>query len=111
MRLTLLTAHLRAWPPQDPAQNVESSNCITLMEAVPNGDDVDLRISVTMPSVECGTVGGGTGLGAQAACLRMLGCSGSSDVPGERRVSWHESSARRCFVASCLLWRLSRPTT
>ena len=84
MRLTLLTAHLRAWPPQDPAQNVESSNCITLMEAVPNGDDVDLRISVTMPSVECGTVGGGTGLGAQAACLRMLGCSGSSDVPGEK---------------------------
>ena len=35
-----------------------------------------------MPSVECGTVGGGTGLAAQAACLRMLGCSGSSEVFG-----------------------------
>mgnify|MGYP002631631982 CR=1 FL=1 len=28
---------------QDPAQNVESSNCITTMETVPNGDDLDLR--------------------------------------------------------------------
>jgi hydroxymethylglutaryl-CoA reductase (NADPH) len=37
-----------------------------------------------MPSIECGTVGGGTSLAAQAACLRMLGCSGSSDVPGEK---------------------------
>mmetsp|Transcript_50597 Transcript_50597/g.113699 ORF Transcript_50597/g.113699 Transcript_50597/m.113699 type:complete len:220 (-) Transcript_50597:320-979(-) len=69
---------------QDPAQNVESSNCITTMETVPNGDDLDLRIACTMPSIECGTVGGGTSLAAQAACLRMLGCSGSSDVPGEK---------------------------
>jgi len=69
---------------QDPAQNVESSNCITLMETVPNGDDLDLRVSCTMPSVECGTVGGGTALAAQSACLRMLGCDGSSDVPGAK---------------------------
>mmetsp|Transcript_41592 Transcript_41592/g.101029 ORF Transcript_41592/g.101029 Transcript_41592/m.101029 type:complete len:194 (+) Transcript_41592:70-651(+) len=67
---------------QDPAQNVESSHCITLMEPVPNGDDVDLRVSCSMPSIECGTVGGGTGLAAQAACLKMLGCNGSSDIPG-----------------------------
>lgn len=39
---------------QDPAQNVESSHCITMMEAVNGGKD--LHISVTMPSVEvlCG---------------------------------------------------------
>jgi len=69
---------------QDPAQNVESSNCITTIEAVPNaeGDDHDLRIACTMPSIECGTVGGGTGLDAQSACLRMLGVQGSSEVPG-----------------------------
>lgn len=42
---------------QDPAQNVESSNCMTLMESANDGRD--LRISVTMPSVEVGTVGGG----------------------------------------------------
>jgi len=69
---------------QDPAQNVESSTCITTMETVPNGDDIDLRIACSMPSVECGTVGGGTGLAAQAACLRMLDCSGSSERPGEK---------------------------
>jgi hydroxymethylglutaryl-CoA reductase (NADPH) len=35
---------------QDPAQNVESSHCITMMEAVNGGKD--LHISVTMPSIE-----------------------------------------------------------
>lgn len=35
---------------QDPAQNVESSNCITMMEAVNDGED--LHISVTMPCIE-----------------------------------------------------------
>ena len=35
---------------QDPAQNVESSHCITMMEAVNDGKDLD--ISVTMPSIE-----------------------------------------------------------
>lgn len=33
---------------QDPALNVASSNCITLLEAVGN----DLHISVTMPSIQ-----------------------------------------------------------
>jgi hydroxymethylglutaryl-CoA reductase (NADPH) len=35
---------------QDPAQNVESSHCITMMEAVNEGED--LHVSVTMPSIE-----------------------------------------------------------
>ena len=35
---------------QDPAQNIESSHCITMMEAVNDGKD--LHISVTMPSIE-----------------------------------------------------------
>lgn len=35
---------------QDPAQNVESSLCITMMEAVNDGKD--LHISVSMPSIE-----------------------------------------------------------
>lgn len=59
---------------QDPAQNVESSNCITLMEAVNDGQD--LYISVTMPSIEVGTVGGGTSLAPQAAMLDLLGVRG-----------------------------------
>ncbi|KAJ8669012.1 hypothetical protein QAD02_000271, partial [Eretmocerus hayati] len=68
---------------QDPAQNVGSSNCMTLMEPWgPEGDD--LYVSCTMPSIEIGTVGGGTGLPAQGACLEMLGCRGGNDLqPGQ----------------------------
>ena len=64
---------------QDPAQNVESSNCITLMEETDNGD---LWISCTMPSIEVGTVGGGTTLPAQSSCLKVVGCKGGGDTPG-----------------------------
>ncbi|XP_018366449.1 PREDICTED: 3-hydroxy-3-methylglutaryl-coenzyme A reductase isoform X2 [Trachymyrmex cornetzi] len=68
---------------QDPAQNVSSSNCLTLME--PWGvDGKDLRITCTMPSIEVGTVGGGTGLPAQGACLAMLGIKGAHPTePGQ----------------------------
>ncbi|KAM0970063.1 hypothetical protein FF1_018208 [Malus domestica] len=66
---------------QDPAQNVESSHCITMMEAINDGKD--LHVSVTMPSIEVGTVGGGTQLASQAACLNLLGVKGASrDSPG-----------------------------
>lgn len=65
---------------QDPAQNVESSNCMTLMKKLPNGD---LRISVTMPSIEVGTIGGGTVLDPQGAMLELLGIRGPHPtVPG-----------------------------
>ncbi|KAF8589091.1 hypothetical protein K439DRAFT_1528032 [Ramaria rubella] len=60
---------------QDPAQNVESSMCMTLMEPTNNGED--LLISVTMPSIEVGTVGGGTVLAPQQAVLDMLGLRGA----------------------------------
>ncbi|MBA0726816.1 hypothetical protein Golax_002616 [Gossypium laxum] len=66
---------------QDPAQNIESSHCITMMEAVNEGND--LHISVTMPSIEVGTVGGGTQLASQSACLNLLGVKGASqESPG-----------------------------
>lgn len=70
---------------QDAAQNVGSSNCITLMEPYgKNGDD--LYMTVTMPSIEVGTVGGGTVLSAQSACLEMLGVKGSHPTsPGRKR--------------------------
>ncbi|KAF7191178.1 3-hydroxy-3-methylglutaryl-coenzyme A reductase [Pseudocercospora fuligena] len=58
---------------QDPAQNVESSNCITVMKNL-NGN---LQISVSMPSIEVGTLGGGTVLEPQAAMLDMLGVRGA----------------------------------
>ncbi|KAI8379631.1 3-hydroxy-3-methylglutaryl coenzyme A reductase [Radiomyces spectabilis] len=59
---------------QDPAQNVESSNCITLMKAINDGQD--LHISCTMPSIEVGTIGGGTILPPQQSMLDMLGVRG-----------------------------------
>ncbi|CAL0307506.1 unnamed protein product [Lupinus luteus] len=66
---------------QDPAQNIESSHCITMMEAVNGGRD--LHISVTMPSIEVGTVGGGTQLASQSACLNLLGVKGANkESPG-----------------------------
>nr|ADJ18178.1 3-hydroxy-3-methylglutaryl coenzyme A reductase [Eucalyptus grandis x Eucalyptus urophylla] len=61
---------------QDPAQNVESSHCITMMEAINDGKD--LHVSVTMPSIEVGTVGGGTQLASQSACLNLLGVKGAN---------------------------------
>lgn len=54
---------------QDPAQNVESSNCMTLMEPV--NDGLDLLVTCSMPSIEVGTVGGGTVLGPQQAMLKV----------------------------------------
>lgn len=65
---------------QDPAQNVESSNCITLVNKV----DGDLVISVSMPSIEVGTIGGGTILEPQGAMLDLLRVKGPHPTnPGE----------------------------
>ncbi|EPZ30867.1 hypothetical protein ROZALSC1DRAFT_29621 [Rozella allomycis CSF55] len=66
---------------QDPAQNVESSTCLTEMQETEDGD---LYVTCTMPSIEVGTVGGGTNLDAQSSCLEMLGVKGANkDYPGE----------------------------
>eukprot|EP00118_Oscarella_pearsei_P025279 m.307897 g.307897 ORF g.307897 m.307897 type:complete len:901 (+) comp42992_c0_seq1:71-2773(+) len=68
---------------QDPAQVVCSSNCMTLVE--PSGpNNEDLYMTCTMPSIEVGTVGGGTQLPGQRSCLEMLGVYGPNmDNPGE----------------------------
>jgi hydroxymethylglutaryl-CoA reductase (NADPH) len=66
---------------QDPAQVVESANCMTLMEPANGGED--LYMSITMPSLEVGTVGGGTALAGQNSMLGLLGCAGANhDSPG-----------------------------
>uniref|UniRef100_A0A8D3DL69 3-hydroxy-3-methylglutaryl-coenzyme A reductase n=1 Tax=Scophthalmus maximus TaxID=52904 RepID=A0A8D3DL69_SCOMX len=87
---------------QDPAQTVGSSNCITQMEpAGPDGED--LYISCTMPSIELGTVGGGTNLPPQQACLQMLGVQGTSpNQPGE-----NARQLARVVCASVLAGELS----
>ncbi|QDS70289.1 hypothetical protein FKW77_007983 [Venturia effusa] len=65
---------------QDPAQVVESSSCITIMKNVGG----NLQISVSMPCIEVGTIGGGTILEPQSAMLDLLGVRGPHPTnPGD----------------------------
>lgn len=57
---------------QDAAQAGTSASCLTFMELSGETRE-DLYVSVTMPSIECGVVGGGTGLPPQRGCLQLLG--------------------------------------
>ena len=63
---------------QDAAQVVESSAAYTWTETRSEG----LYISVTMPSLEIGTVGGGTRLPTQREALSLLGVAGGGNPPG-----------------------------
>jgi hydroxymethylglutaryl-CoA reductase (NADPH) len=63
---------------QDPAHVVEGSTCITTVDMVAGG----AYVAVTLPSLPVGTVGGGTGIDTQAACLSLLGVRGGGDPPG-----------------------------
>jgi hydroxymethylglutaryl-CoA reductase (NADPH) len=63
---------------QDAAHVVEASNAITTMELTGEG----LYCSVTLPSLNVGTVGGGTRLATQQECLKMLGVAGAGEPPG-----------------------------
>jgi len=62
---------------QDPAHVVEGSMGITTTKALPNGD---LYVSVYLPCVIAGTVGGGTGLATQQEALQLLGVAGAGKV-------------------------------
>ncbi|KAL0069673.1 3-hydroxy-3-methylglutaryl-coenzyme A (HMG-CoA) reductase isozyme [Marasmius tenuissimus] len=86
---------------QDPAQNVESSQCMTLMEPVNNGKD--LLMTVSMPCIEVGTVGGGTVLAPQGAVLEMLGFKGAHPThPGQ-----NAQSLARLVAAAVMAGELS----
>jgi len=57
---------------QDPAQVIGGSMTVTTCESI----DGDLYISVRMPSVEVGTIGGGTRLPCQSEALKIMDCLG-----------------------------------
>ena len=67
---------------QDMAQVVESSHCLDFMEECVKGQERALYMSVTLPAIEVGTIGGGTGLAPQHACIELMkvgvvrGCEG-----------------------------------
>jgi len=72
---------------QDVAQVVESSMGFTWAEVTENGD---LYFSVTLPSLEVGTVGGGTRLPTQREALQILGVAGPGDPPGINALKFAE---------------------
>ncbi|MEM0369483.1 MAG: hydroxymethylglutaryl-CoA reductase (NADPH) [Pyrobaculum sp.] len=78
---------------QDVAQVVESSMGIVTTEPREEG----LYISVYLPSLEVGTVGGGTGLPTQKEALGLLGVAGPGDPPGVNALKFAE------IVASTVL--------
>ncbi|MBP2133766.1 hydroxymethylglutaryl-CoA reductase (NADPH) [Methanomicrobium sp. W14] len=78
---------------QDPAHVVEGSNAITTVDQTDGG----VYVSVTLPSLQVGTVGGGSGLDTQKECLEMLGCHGGGEEPGNNSRKFAE------IVASAVL--------
>jgi hydroxymethylglutaryl-CoA reductase (NADPH) len=64
---------------QDAAHVTDSSMSIVTPEVTEDGD---LYIAVTIPSLETGTFGGGTGLPTQSEALAIIGCQGPGDPPG-----------------------------
>ena len=58
---------------QDAAQVVEASMGMSLAEKIEGG----LYISVRLPALEIGTVGGGTTLPTQKEALGIMGCAGN----------------------------------
>ncbi len=64
---------------QDPAHVSEGSVGITTAEVV----EKDLYVSIYLPDLMVGTVGGGTGLATQKEALSILGVAGGSPAGGE----------------------------
>ncbi|MDI6875560.1 MAG: hydroxymethylglutaryl-CoA reductase (NADPH) [Methanomicrobiales archaeon] len=63
---------------QDAAHVVEGSSVMTTAEKT----DAGIYVSVTIPALQLGTVGGGTGIDTQRECLEILGVYGGGDPPG-----------------------------
>jgi len=61
---------------QDAACVAESAMGVTRFDVTENNE---LYASVTLPSIMVGTVGGGTGLPSQKACLELMGLHGSGN--------------------------------
>ncbi len=69
---------------QDPAHVVEAASGITTAKVTPNND---LYISVYMPDLMVGTVGGGTSLATQKEALALLGAAGGAAGKNAQRLA------------------------
>jgi len=83
---------------QDEAQVVEGANAITTAEV----QDGDLYVSVSIASLEVGTVGGGTKLLTQSEGLDILGVSGGGDPAGS-----NADALAECIAVGSLAGELS----
>ena len=63
---------------QDAAHAIDGSTCMTTIDPTEDG----VYVSVTLPSLPIGTVGGGTGVDTQQECLKILGVAGGGTPPG-----------------------------
>ena len=84
---------------QDAAQVVEGANAITTAAVRDDG----LYLSVTLASLEVGTVGGGTRLPTQAEALDLLGVRGGGDPPGTHADALAELVAVGALAGECSL--------
>jgi hydroxymethylglutaryl-CoA reductase (NADPH) len=83
---------------QDEAQVVEGANAITTAEV----RDGDLYVSVSVASLEVGTVGGGTKLPTQSEALSVLGLRGGGDPAGS-----NADALAECIAVGALAGELS----
>ncbi|WP_248897960.1 hydroxymethylglutaryl-CoA reductase (NADPH) [Haloplanus halobius] len=83
---------------QDAAQVVEGSNAITTAEVREDG----LYMSVSLASLEVGTVGGGTKLPTQSEALSLMGVAGGGDPPGS-----NADALAECIAVGALAGELS----
>lgn len=74
---------------QDLGHVVEGSQGFTTMDIIGK----DLYVAVTLPSIQVGTVGGGTHLPTQRACLEILKVYGPGEPPGINALKFAEITA------------------
>ncbi|MFB6302026.1 MAG: hydroxymethylglutaryl-CoA reductase (NADPH) [Haloferacaceae archaeon] len=84
---------------QDAAQVVEGANAITTAAT----RDGDLYLSVSLASLEVGTVGGGTRLPTQREALDLLGVRGGGDPAGTNADALAEAIAAGVLAGECSL--------
>ncbi len=72
---------------QDAAHVVDGSHGFTLAEVTENGD---LYVSVTLPALMVGTIGGGTGVGSQQEALKIIGVAGGAKEAGKNSKTFAE---------------------
>jgi hydroxymethylglutaryl-CoA reductase (NADPH) len=84
---------------QDAACVAESAVGVTRWEVT---DDGALYASVTLPNIMVGTVGGGTGLPSQRACLDILGLSGPNQADALAEVAAAVCLAGELSIAGAL---------